>query len=169
MAIPLLSLATRQTARCQPQKAAAAYAAPGTMQRQRRCMALSLKGCGKIVRSRRCAPRQGERPLPFGARLAIFPILPATRLMEDYFRGSLRTKLVRPTRFERVTPAFGGRYSIQLSYGRYNIAHKSTARMHGCVARGSESSWMFNTLRLLHSVRLALRPLATISVAMYYV
>ena len=29
--------------------------------------------------------------------------------------------LARPRRFERPTPAFGGQYSIQLSYGRGGV------------------------------------------------
>ena len=37
-------------------------------------------------------------------------------------------KLVRPARFERATPAFGGQYSIQLSYRRYVWGHDSTRR-----------------------------------------
>ena len=30
--------------------------------------------------------------------------------------------MARPRRFERPTPFLGGRYSIQLSYGRTNVA-----------------------------------------------
>ncbi|MEQ1814487.1 MAG: hypothetical protein ABL860_08575, partial [Candidatus Nitrotoga sp.] len=40
-------------------------------------------GCDQIARSLCCTPRQGERPLAFGMRLAIITIWSATRLMED--------------------------------------------------------------------------------------
>ena len=45
--------------------------------------------------------------------------------------GGSGGNLVRPTRFERVTPAFGGQYSIHLSYGRIGTL---LYRFKGCGA-----------------------------------
>ena len=50
-------------------------------------------------------------------------------------------KLARPRRFERPTPAFGGQYSIQLSYGRERLDYSrfwpAAVCMHGCGLVGS--------------------------------
>jgi hypothetical protein len=40
-------------------------------------------------------------------------------------RGATDRLLARPTRFERATPAFGGQYYIQLSYGRVREVNDS--------------------------------------------
>ena len=48
------------------------------------------------------------------------PIFEKGRLYENRYISDCY--LARPRRFERPTPAFGGQYSIQLSYGRAGAA-----------------------------------------------
>ena len=40
------------------------------------------------------------------------------------------SNMARPTRFERATPAFGGQYSIHLSYGRADSLAKALQVYH---------------------------------------
>jgi len=49
--------------------------------------------------------------------------------------------MARPARFERTTPAFGGQYSIQLSYGRFGTNAEDYNPLAQAGRCGAFSGW----------------------------
>ena len=83
--------------------------------------------------------------------------------------GRERRSVARPARFERTTPAFGGQYSIQLSYGR-GACRQEPARarentlflriMEAPAAQDTDNarSWARTEIRQGRTARLSFRP-----------
>ena len=71
--------------------------------------------------------------------------------------GRHHGKMVRPAGFEPTTPAFGGQYSIQLSYGRMHdrvalAKAGTTGAQYSGVARGmnqaaAATGWFYSSIR----------------------